>query len=154
MTSSEKEEFLKSDYYSLLGKLQPLQKGNWGVMNGQQMVEHMSDSVRIANAKIKKKLLTAPDILERLRSFMLSDRPFKENTKNSEMSDTPDPIRNENMEMAIEELRNEFNDFFKLFETDKQKIITNPFFGDLNYLQWLHLLHKHAVHHLKQFSLI
>jgi hypothetical protein len=30
----------------------------------------------------------------------------------------------------------------------------NPFFGDLNFAENVHLLHKHALHHLRQFGVV
>ncbi|MBN8703642.1 MAG: hypothetical protein J0M08_11295 [Bacteroidetes bacterium] len=123
-------------------------------MNAQQMVEHMCDSVLLANGKIKKNLITPSDLLERYRTFMLSDKPFKENTKNIELPDTPAACRNNSIELAIDELKRELDTFFILFANQKDLVIMNPIFGNLNYEQWLHLLHKHAMHHLRQFQLV
>ncbi len=85
---------------------------------------------------------------------MMSDKPFKENTKNILMSEEPAPTRNELLEDAILELDNEITSFHIFFKGDEEKRTTNAFFGNLNYAEWVQLLHKHAVHHLKQFSAI
>lgn len=151
--SSTKLNFLQHDFLTLLTKLEPTAKGNWGVMNAQQMVEHMSDSVRIANGKIPKRILLTPEQVEKARGFMLTDKPFKENTKNIELPDVPPPVTQPNMEAAINELKGEINTFSTAFES-ADKTITNPFFGELNFEQWTHLLHKHALHHLRQFGLV
>jgi hypothetical protein len=58
------------------------------------------------------------------------------------------------MDDAIEELTLELNDFKSCFANDNSKTIISPFFGDLNFEQWTHLLHKHFVHHCRQFGLI
>jgi hypothetical protein len=150
----EKVDFLKNGFVSLVKDLDPETKPQWGVMNAQQMVEHMSDSVRIANGKIRKKILTPEDQLFGYKNFMMSEKPFKPNTKNIELPSTALPVKNPAMQAAIEELQKEIDDFFKFFENDKEQKVTNPFFGDLNFEEWVQLLHKHAVHHAKQFALI
>lgn len=154
MNHSEKLYFISNTVPQLLLKLQADTKGIWGVLNAQQMVEHLSDSVRIANGKRIETLLTPIENLERVRSFMLSDKAFKENTKNIQMPDNPAPVLKASMQEAVEELRIELHDFTNTFSGQVSKTITNPFFGDLNFEEWTHLLHKHFEHHCRQFSLI
>jgi hypothetical protein len=149
-----KLNFLKNEFPKLLQSLKADANGNWGVMNGQQMIEHMSDSVRIANGKEKTTVVTPAEKVETFKNFAMSDKEFKPNTKNVLMSETPLRIRNANVQEAIKELENELAEFINHFEKNKNGIITNPFFGDLNFEEWTHLLHKHAVHHAKQFGLM
>ena len=150
----DKLKFLKTDFIKLLSTLKSTDKGNWGLLNGQQMVEHMSDSVRIANGKDKMQLHTPEKQVEAFRKFAMSDKEFKPNTKNALLSETPPPVRNANMQEAILELENEITAFISYFEINKDATITNPFFGDLNFEEWVHLLFKHAMHHCKQFGLM
>jgi hypothetical protein len=82
----------------------------------------------------------------------VSDKPFRENTPNALMSEVPAPVRNPSVESAITELQQELNYFFTVFEKNNLQVTRNPFFGDLNYEQNIHLLYKHAWHHLKQFG--
>lgn len=154
MTHSDKLNFISNTVPNLLLQLTSETRGKWGVLNAQQMVEHLSDSVRIANGKRKEILLTAAENLERVRAFMLSDKPFKENTKNVQMPDVPVPTIKGNMQDAIDELKTELHDFINAFEKDHSRTITNPFFGELNFEEWTHLLNKHFEHHCRQFSLI
>jgi len=149
-----KLKFLKEEFISLIGKIDPQGKPKWGVMNAQQMIEHLSDSVRIANGKDIKKILTPAENLPRAKAFMMSDKPFKENTKNVELPEVPPPVRKSGMNLAIEELQGELKDFFSVFENEPGKSIANPFYGDLNYAEWVQLLHKHFTHHLRQFNII
>jgi hypothetical protein len=154
MSHSEKLNFISNTVPQLLLQLASETKGNWGVLNAQQMVEHLSESVRIANGKRPEKLITPSDHLERVRTFMLSDKAFKENTKNVQMPDIPVPTVKENMQQAIDELNIELQDFIKAFENNPLATITNPFFGDLNFEEWTHLLNKHFEHHCRQFNLL
>ena len=84
----------------------------------------------------------------------MSDKEFKPNTPNALMSATPAPIVKATMEEAVQELEKQIAAFINYFETNKDATITNPFFGDLNFEEWVHLFHKHAIHHSKQFRLL
>jgi len=148
-----KEAFLKTELPALCGKLDANQKGKWGVMNAQQMVEHMSESFRIANGRFPHQIVLTPEQVTKAYSFIMSDKPFRENTKNQLLPDTPRPVLHESMDSAIKELRDEIAYFFRHFDENKDLRVTNPFFGDLSREEWIHGLHKHAVHHLKQFNL-
>ncbi len=152
MTTQEKLNWIQNDFITILQSVNADAKGNWGVMNAQQMTEHMSYSVRQANGKDQKTLLTPSEHLERIRSFMLSDKPFRENTKNSELPDVPLPVKTTSMEEAIEEFKDELSTFVNHFKGNESILVMNPFFGELNFEQWVHLLHKHAMHHAKQFG--
>jgi hypothetical protein len=44
--------------------------------------------------------------------------------------------------------------FFTVFNKNNLRVTRNPFYGDLNYEQNVQLLHKHALHHLKQFGVV
>lgn len=152
--NESKLNFLKNEFIPLLKKLQPDAKGKWGVLNGQQMVEHFSDAVRIANGSFGiSQILTPAEHLEKIRSFLMSEKPFKENTKNALMSETPLPVRHSAMDAAVDELQNVFNHFFSMFEGNPGLTTMNPFFGHLNFEENIQLLHKHAMHHLTQFGL-
>jgi hypothetical protein len=149
-----KEQFFKTQYIPLLRKLKGDEKGKWGVLSPQGMIEHMTDSVGVAWERIREPLQTPAEQVERMKSFAMSDKEFKPGTKNALMSETPAPLRNNSIEEAISELELEIKNFMDFYHSHPEKVVTNPFFGDLNYDEWLHLLHKHAVHHLKQFGIL
>ncbi|HEY0030857.1 MAG TPA: hypothetical protein VGC65_08885 [Bacteroidia bacterium] len=146
--------FLKTEFPKLLRTLSADAKGEWGVLNGQQMVEHMAESISFATGKKIQNLYTAPELVGRMKEFAMSDKEFKPNTKNALMSETPVPILKNNMAEAIADIEKEVAAFVTFFENNKGASITNSFFGDLNFEEWTHLLHKHAVHHCKQFRLL
>ncbi len=122
-------------------------------MNVQQMVEHFAgDAIRNANGRLKIGIVTPPGKLQSMREFMMSDKPFKENTKNPLLGEDPAPLRYKTIQAAIGALQQELIYFFEAFEKDNNLLTRNPFFGDLNFEQNVQLLHKHALHHLRQFG--
>ena len=50
----DKLNFLKTEFPKLLRNLNPEAKGEWGVLNGQQMVEHMAESISYATGKNRR----------------------------------------------------------------------------------------------------
>lgn len=151
--NADKAEFLKYRFIPLLKQIPSATPPQWGKMTLQQMIEHFSDSVRIASGKtVYTDFVFPPDQLQKVREFMLSEKPFKENTINPLMPETPAPVTNVSTEEAINELQTEINYFFSVFEKNNLQVTRSPFFGDLNYEQNIHLLYKHALHHLRQFG--
>ena len=152
--NQEKAAFLKSRFIPLLKQIPTDRQPQWGKMTFQQMIEHFSDSVRIASGKTTiADIVTPEEQLEKMRMFLMSEKPFRENTPNPLMPEIPAPVRNVSVGDAINELQKELNYFFSVFEKNNLRVTRNPFFGDLNYEQNVQLLHKHAMHHLKQFGI-
>ena len=150
----DKKKFLKEDFTKLLSSLQSDAKGKWGKMNAQQMVEHMSDYLRIANGKTRQSSLLTPEQVQRSYSFLMTEKPFRENTPNQLLPDIPPPLKRTSMKEAIAELQKEIDDFFKVFSGNDVLRFSTPFFGDLNFEEQVQLLHKHATHHARQFGLV
>jgi hypothetical protein len=152
--SFEKENFLRTKLISYLQQIDPATAPRWGKMSVQAMIEHFAgDSVRNASGRLKiDKIVTPPEHLDRMREFMMSDKPFRENTKNPLMGEEPAPLHFKTFHAAIGALQQELIYFFEAYEKDPQLVIRNPFFGDLNFEQNVQLLYKHALHHLRQFG--
>ena len=152
--SFEKENFLRTKLVRYLQQLDPAAPPRWGKMNVQQMIEHLGgDALRNASGRLKiPTILTPPENLQRMREIMVSDKPFKENTKNPLLGEEPAPLRYKTVQAAIGALQQELIYFFEAFEKDHGLITRNPFFGDLTFEQNVQLLHKHALHHLRQFG--
>lgn len=153
--SIEKENFLRTKLVPYLQRLNPATPPRWGKMSVQQMIEHFSGAaVRNASGRLKmEQILTPPDKLERMREFMMSEKPFKENTRNPLMGEDPAPLHFKTIQGAIGALQQELIYFFEAFEKNPALITRNPFFGDLSFEQNVQLLHKHALHHLRQFGI-
>lgn len=148
----EKIEYIKN-FPGKLSVLNPSTNGKWGKMNAQQMVEHLTNSMRVATGKEFQKIELLPEQTQKVRTFFLSDKPFRENTSNHLLPEIPPPCRNTTMQKAISELENELDEFFLLFEKNSVHTTINPFAGEFNFGEWMQLLHKHFLHHAKQFGL-
>ncbi len=151
--NSSKESFLKKDFVPMLKKLNANDKGKWGIMTAQQMVEHFADAVKNASGKLVLPVVNEGERLQKSRDFLMSDLPFQENIKNPFIPGEGIPLRKPDMETAINKLQKELDYFFEVFEKQPELKTGNAFFGDLDYKMNIQLLHKHALHHLKQFGL-
>lgn len=150
---SSKAQFLKNEYVAKLKTLDPETQASWGKMNVAQMIEHMAEYIRMAAGEPKMELLTNEEMLPKMRAFLESEKPFKENTPNQLLPDIPPPERHSQVANAITELEKEIQNLFAVFQKSPELKVVNPFFGALNYEQSIQLLHKHAWHHLKQFGI-
>jgi len=148
----QKIDFLKNRYVAILSGLDTATPGKWGKMNVRQMTEHMIDYVRIASGKTLMEIVTPADMLPKMQGFLASEKPFRENTPNSLMPEEPLPVKYATRQDALNELQAEIDHFFEVHGQDVSRVTPNPFFGNLVFSQQVQLLHKHAVHHLRQFG--
>jgi oxepin-CoA hydrolase/3-oxo-5,6-dehydrosuberyl-CoA semialdehyde dehydrogenase len=151
--SNEKISFLSDELIPLINKLTGDEKGKWGKMNAQQMVEHLSGFFKVSTQKIQFPLTTPAEHLPKYKEFLMSDKPFRENTKAPVLPEDPLPLRFSTMKDAVNELSESVNDFFDFFKDDPSKTTLHPAFGELNFDEWVQLHHKHVSHHLRQFGL-
>ena len=152
--NNNKETFLKEKLVAMLKKLNGGEKGKWGIMTAQQMVEHFADAVKSANGKLHLPVLTEGERLQKSREFLMSEEPFKENIKNPLIPEDGFKLRKPDIQSAINIVQKELDYFFEIFEKHPEIRTKNPFFGELDYDMNVQLLHKHAMHHLKQFGLV
>jgi hypothetical protein len=148
----EKENFLRTKFIPLLQRIRTDTPGRWGKMNAQQMIEHFTDVVMVASGKLPMPVVTPPDRLPKYREFMMSEKPFKENTKSPVLPEEPQPLKKHTKEAAVGKLQEELIYFFEVFEKDPGKKTNHPAFGELNFEENIQIMHKHALHHLRQFG--
>ena len=153
---SQKIQFLSQDSFELLNQLENSSPPKWGVMNAQQMIEHLADFYNVSAEKISCKLYTSEEHLPAYKAFLLSDKAFRENTKAPVelLGEKPLPVRFSSLSKAKENLKMAVNDFAEYFNKDKERKTLHPVFGFLNFDEWVLLHYKHVQHHLKQFGLI
>ncbi len=149
---AEKANFLRNEYIKILSGLDADAPRKWGKMNVQQMIEHMSDYIRIANGRTPMEVITPAENIERMQGFLGSEKQMRENTPNQLLPDEPPAVRHATKQEAIAELQGEIDHFFEVYEKEQGKTLKNPFFGVLNFEQQVQLLYKHSTHHLRQFG--
>ncbi len=152
--TEEKTAFLRNTFVTLMYGLKGDEQGKWGKMNAQQMVEHASGFFKVSTKKLYFPMVTPAEHLPKYKAFLLSEKEFHENTKAPVLPEEPLPLHYANMKEAIDDLTTSVNDFFIFFKDDPSKTTMHPVFGELNFIEWVQLHHKHAIHHLKQFGLI
>jgi hypothetical protein len=150
--NEEKIAFLQNRFIPLLQSIPSDRQPLWGKMTLQQMTEHFANSVRVASGRKAYALHTPSEHLQRMLDFLMSDKPFRENTHYPLMPEVPAPVKNVSIAKAIEELQTELKHFFSVFEANPHLTTLNPLFGDLNFEMNIQLLYKHALHHLRQFG--
>ncbi len=150
----QKADFLKHDFTKILSQLDADAPRKWGKMSVQQMIEHMSDYVRIASGKTPMQTITPEENIPKMQAFLESEKQMRENTPNPLLPDVPPATKHATKQEAINELQTEIDHFFSVHEKETSKLTPNPFFGNLSFDQQVQLLHKHATHHLRQFGAI
>lgn len=148
-----KLEFLTSAYTKHLKSLHAETPPLFGKMNVHQMVEHMTGAFQEASGQVSFASQLDEETIAKMYRFMMSDKPFRDNTPNLNLPETPLPPKTKTVEEAIQQLEIEIQRFVAFFDQDSDKRWMNPFFGNLNFEEWTHLLHKHALHHLRQFGI-
>ncbi len=135
-----------------LDQLHPETKPSWGSLSAQEMVEHLTDTLRIANGKSHFPLVTPEKHQEKSIEFLMSNSPIQ---KDLQASFAPEErtLRNENISDAIDEFTEEWISFEEHYE-DNTKRELHPYFGKLNFEEWQQLNKKHLSHHFLQFGLI
>lgn len=152
-TLQDKIAFLKVDVCRLMGTIQPNALPIWGKMNPQQMVEHLVEYVGIAYGKVPvDQILSDEARVAKMQMFLHTEKPFMENTPNPLMPSEPPATTMANMEDAIHTLQASINEFFNTYEHNPALVLSNAFFGELNFELQVRLLYKHTKHHLRQFG--
>ncbi len=150
-----KENFLRTRLVGYLQQLDPATPPLWGKMSVQHMIEHLArEGFAVANGNNPfEKIITPPERLEKMREFLMSDRLFRENTRNPLLPANPQPLEHATIQAAIGTLQAELIRFFEVYEGRPGLKLRNPIFGDLDFEQQVQLLFKHALHHLRQFGI-
>lgn len=136
-----------------LAKLTSEKKPAWGEMSAQRMVEHLTDSVQVSTGKNQQELLIPEEKIEKMQAFLSSDKAMAKNIE-VPFAKKDTPVRNEELELAIDELVDEWLAFEEYYEENPSATQLHPFYGQLNFDQWKQLHAKHLTHHFQQFELI
>lgn len=148
--------FIEIELEAVLGylnKLDAATKPAWGTMGAQRMVEHLTDTLRIALGKNPQKQIIPDEKLESMLRFLESDKPMSRGITVDFA--TPDmALRNEEIELAIDEFVEEWLEFEEFYNSHPGHKEVHPYYGPISYDQWLRLHQKHLTHHFEQFGLL
>jgi hypothetical protein len=144
------------DLEAMLAQLSTLEahtSPSWGQMSPQRMVEHLADALYMSMGQGDHTLEVPEERIERMQAWLESDKPMAKDVQVSFA--TPNtPLRNDELETAIDEFTDAFLSFLEYYEGNEQASALHPFYGQLNYAQWQRLHTKHFAHHFEQFGLI
>ncbi len=148
--------FIETDLETILSYLNRLDANTqpkWGKMSAQRMVEHLTDTIRIATGENPQELVIDVEKLPRMLAFLDSDKPMAQEIQVPFA--TPEmQLRHEELELAVDEFVDAFLTFEELYESNSDLTHVHPFYGPLNFDQWKRLNSKHLSHHFTQFGLI
>lgn len=147
--------YIKTDIVTILHHLDQLtaeSKPLWGTMTAQEMVEHLTDSIKMSYGLIKFPLEIPEDKIEKMQAFLMSDKPFPREFKASFVPEKPE-LRHEEIELAVDEFTLEWIEYEDYYIANPDATNLHPYYGELNYDLWERIHAKHITHHLTQFGI-
>ena len=149
-------KFVQADlcaFLEILENLDEKKSASWGKMTPQRMIEHLSDCIYMSCGIGNHELLIPEEKIKGMQAFLISDEEMPQNIQVPFAKENT-PLRNTDIELAIDEFTMAWVDFEEMYSEDPQKTALHPYYGNLNYEQWLLLHSKHFTHHFSQFGLM
>ncbi len=144
----------KQDLIDRLHQLSADQKGNWGIMTPQHMVEHLIVSTKMSNGGLHIPCRLPAEMIPKYRAFLLeSDGEMEKGIKAGGIDGLLD-LRYPSLDVAIEKLESEIDKFHAYFAANPDAKIENPVLAEIGYADWKIFHKKHYTHHFKQFGLV
>lgn len=137
-----------------LSKLTSDSKPIFGIMNAQQMIEHLSAITKIANGNWTVDTFVSDEKMARRKPFLDTENELEIGFKPTLFLEQPNSFQFISMQQAIDDLIFQLQLFIKVFEENPSRTVVHPFFGELNFEHWEKFQTKHFTHHFKQFSLL
>lgn len=114
-----KEYFIKHEFIPILKTIDTETKPVFGKMNLHQMIEHLSDAFKQANGTKVHPPLNNEENTQKMYQFMMSDKPFKNNTPNPYLDAEPSSIKFQNIQDSFYELETQVTLFLDTFHAQK-----------------------------------
>ena len=149
-------KFVQADlcaFLEILENLDEKKSASWGKMTPQRMIEHLSDCIYMSCGIGNHELLIPEEKIKGMQAFLISDKEMPQNIQVPFAKENT-PLRNTDIELALDEFTMAWVDFEEMYSEDPQKTALHPYYGNLNYEQWLLLHSKHFTHHFTQFGLM
>ena len=149
-------EFVQADlsaFLEILENLDGKKSASWGKMTPQRMIEHLSDCIYMSCGIGNHELLIPEEKIKGMQEFLYSEKEMPQNIQVPFAKENT-PLRNTDIELAVDEFTMAWVDFEEMYSKDPKKTALHPYYGNLNYEQWLLLHSKHFTHHFSQFGLM
>ena len=149
-------EFVQADlcaFLEILENLDEKKSASWGKMTPQRMIEHLCDCIYMSCGIGNHELLIPEEKIKGMQAFLISDKEMPQNIQVPFAKENT-PLRNTDIELALDEFTMAWVDFEEMYSEDSKKTALHPYYGNLNYEQWLLLHSKHFTHHFTQFGLM
>jgi hypothetical protein len=149
-------KFVEADlctFLEILENLEESKAATWGKMSPQRMLEHLSDCIYMSCGVGNHELLIPEEKIKGMQAFLISDKEMPQNIQVPFAKENT-PLRNSDLELALDEFTMSWVDFEEMYSEDPKKTALHPYYGNLNYEQWLLLHAKHFTHHFTQFGLM
>jgi hypothetical protein len=145
----------RKELNSILSRLTELSVAKWGIMQPQNMIEHLIKTLQYSNGKkeIAQKS-TDEEAKQAKAGFIYTDVEMPVGLKSSLAGETPDPLQYADLDAAKQQLNKELDDFESFFANNPEAEFVQPRLGKLNHQEWIILHNKHFTHHFKQFGLL
>ena len=149
-------EFVQADlcaFLEILENLDEKKSASWGKMTPQRMIEHLCDCIYMSCGIGNHELLIPEEKIKGMQEFLYSEKEMPQNIQVPFAKENT-PLRNTDIELALDEFTMAWVDFEEMYSEDQKKKALHPYYGNLNYEQWLLLHSKHFTHHFTQFGLM
>ena len=149
-------KFVQADlcaFLEILENLDEKKSASWGKMTPQRMIEHLCDCIYMSCGIGNHELLIPEEKIKGMQAFLISEKEMPQNIQVPFAKENT-PLRNTDIELALDEFTMAWVDFEEIYSEDSKKTALHPYYGNLNYEQWLLLHSKHFTHHFTQFGLV
>lgn len=145
----------RAELNALLNNLTENTEAKWGLMNPQNMVEHLAKTLQYSNGKKQIAQRTTEEEARRAKEALIyTDMEMPKGIKSSLAGEFPDPFEHATLEEAKKTLDDELDHFETYFTSNPDATFIHATLGRLNHKEWIVLHSKHFTHHFKQFGLI
>jgi hypothetical protein len=148
-------EFLYEQFPQHLAALNADTEPLWGLMNAQQMVEHLLSVVSCSNGRFEAKpMADAERLAYRKMRFFEKDVPMPRNLRVETVPEKPNPLRYPDLETAKNQLLQQLERFDDYYIEHPGIMAMHPVLGPLTYNEWVENHARHFRHHFQQFGVI
>ncbi len=145
---------ITSELQITISKLNVNAKPLWGKMSPQNIIEHLTGSLKMSTGKTIVKRYTTPEEAIAIKSKIIdSPAELPEGIKNPLLTDEAPALVHKDMDTAVAELFKEIDHFKAYYKQNPDAKHTHLRMGELTHGEWLTMHNKHFTHHFKQYGL-